>query len=168
MKRLNPLTNIPFKQGDIREDGYVFWGYKIKKKSNGFFQEQWCSPDSLIRRRKHYQNWQKSNYENNKETQLKWHKKYAENNRQIYNAKNAKRRSAKIQRVPSWLTKEHAEHIKDLYVIAKMFQMYTGQEYHVDHIVPLQGKNVSGFHAPWNLQVIPAKENLSKGNKHGV
>lgn len=80
-------------------------------------------------------------------------------------AKNAKRRANKIQATPRWLTKEHLEDVEELFLCARMFKLYTGEEYHVDHIVPLQGKNVCGLHVPWNMQVIPAKENLSKSNK---
>ncbi len=80
-------------------------------------------------------------------------------------AKTAKRRAAKLKALPKWLTKDELEQIKELYTIAQMFKLYTGEEYHVDHIVPLQGENVCGLHVPWNLQVIPAKENLSKSNK---
>lgn len=81
------------------------------------------------------------------------------------NAINARRRAVKLRATPKWLTCEELKEIEDFYKKSKSLKLATGEEYHVDHIVPLQGKNVCGLHVPWNLQVIPAKENLSKSNK---
>ena len=82
-------------------------------------------------------------------------------------AKTAKRNAAKLQRTPLWLTQEHHKQIGQFYWEAAEVSKLVGEFYHVDHIVPLQGKTVSGLHVPWNLQILHAQENLSKGNNHG-
>ena len=48
MKRLNPKTGKPFKQGDLREDGFIFKSYTPSQiKKDGFFFEDWRSPKAF-------------------------------------------------------------------------------------------------------------------------
>jgi hypothetical protein len=81
------------------------------------------------------------------------------------NANNAKRKCNILNRTPSWLSMEDFKVIEGFYFFAKKLETKTGDKYHVDHIIPLNGKNVSGLHVPSNLQVILAKDNLKKSNK---
>ena len=79
----------------------------------------------------------------------------SEEGRATVNAISAKRRASKLQRTVGWT---ELKKIKDFYKLCP-------PGYHVDHIIPLQGKLVSGLHVLANLQYLPAAENLSKGNK---
>jgi hypothetical protein len=74
----------------------------------------------------------------------------------------SKRREAVLHATPPWVDPVSFYPIYRERVIKTRD---TGVLHHVDHIVPLRGKKVSGLHVPWNLQVIPAVENLRKGNR---
>jgi len=41
----------------------------------------------------------------------------------------------------------------------------TGIKHEVDHIIPIKGKNVSGLHVPWNLQILTKSKNAKKRNR---
>jgi len=66
--------------------------------------------------------------------------------------------------VPNWLTLEQKKEIRKLHLKQKQIRDTQNKEYHIDHIVPLNGETVCGLHVPWNLQLIPEKENLRKSN----
>lgn len=79
-------------------------------------------------------------------------------------AKTAKRRAAKLNATPTWLCKQQLEDIQAFYTVAKKLENVCSVKYHVDHIIPLQGKKVCGLHVPWNLQLLESSLNLSKSN----
>lgn len=102
-----------------------------------------------------------------KQSIANWRKKNAIRYK-AYMAKAANdRRAAELQAFPKWAKddKELVWVLKEIYELAALRTKMTGIKWHVDHIVPLRGKEVSGLHLPWNLQVIPAVMNFKKGNK---
>lgn len=101
------------------------------------------------------------NSEKIKDTVRKYHIK----NMDLVNSITARRRAAKLQATPKWLTKEQLKEIRFFYTKAKLMEKETGIKYHVDHIIPLQGEKVRGLHVPWNLQILTAEENIRKKNK---
>jgi 5-methylcytosine-specific restriction endonuclease McrA len=89
-------------------------------------------------------------------------------NPDVSRANVAKRRAARMSRTPAWLTEDDLWMMKQAYELAELRTKIFGFAWHVDHIIPLQGENVSGLHTPNNLQVIPWAENISKGNLYQV
>ena len=98
------------------------------------------------------------------ESLREYKRKWKRNNKDLVNANTAKRRASKLNATPEWLNAGHTAELEGMYLYAQIFSQI-GEQMHVDHLVPLQGKNVCGLHAPWNLQVISASENLKKSNK---
>lgn len=82
--------------------------------------------------------------------------------KRLRRARSAKHRARKKHACPAWAS---LDEIKAKYAERDRLERETGIPHHVDHIVPLGGKNVCGLHVPWNLRVIPANENRSKGNR---
>lgn len=78
------------------------------------------------------------------------------------------RRSKKLKATPSWLSMFDISYIHHIFIQARELEKLDGIKRHVDHIVPLQGKYVSGLHVPWNLQILTASENCSKHNKYDI
>tara|TARA_R110000744_G_scaffold19915_1_gene52363 strand:+ start:1407 stop:1874 length:468 start_codon:yes stop_codon:yes gene_type:complete len=92
-------------------------------------------------------------------------RQHRKNRPEYYTQKAAERKARVGRQTPSWLTLSQKKEILDMYSQAKLKTEETGIPHHVDHVVPLRGKVVSGLHVPWNLQVITAEENMRKSAK---
>jgi hypothetical protein len=146
------FTGKPCKQGHIA----------LRRAVNGFCTECEKVKNNTEERKKYMVEYAENNREKIRKIASDWQKQ----NKGKVNANTAKRHSNKMQRKPKWLTKHDELHIRCLYQVAAMRTRESGQAWHVDHIIPLKGENVSGLHVPWNLRVIPAVDNLKKNNRY--
>ena len=110
----------------------------------------------------------KQDYQDNKERYLVVKKEYRQANKGKINALVAARKKVVKRRTPAWLTDFDKLKIKCMYSIAAMLTRENKEPWHIDHIIPLQGKMVSGLHVPSNLQVMLGSENIGKKNKFEV
>lgn len=106
-----------------------------------------------------------SNIEICRERSNKSSKEYYERFPEKAADKRARYRARKSTGQPVNLPAIEIAKIRSIYKACKSISLKTGVKHHVDHIIPLAGKNVCGLHVPWNLQVIPAIDNLIKSNK---
>ena len=109
-----------------------------------------------------------ASYERNKKHHLAQKRVYRQANKAKVNALSKAYKVRKKNRIPKWVDKDHMWLIKEAYEIAQLRTKQFGFLWHVDHIVPIQGKLVSGLHVIENLQVIPAIENIKKKNKFEI
>ena len=103
----------------------------------------------------YYQKARKEHYLNNIEHYKQYGKQYRKLNLKKCRAWNAKYKAKKLKATPKFA---NLQKIKEIYMNCPV-------GYHVDHIIPLQGKNVCGLHVEWNLQYLTPTDNLKKSNK---
>ena len=167
----NPQSLSSFYKNKSAKDGL----YSTCKKCTDLRNKEWATNNP--KRHKEYKNeWYNENKEktiaralewskNNKEKRKKFKKIWYENNLDRGTAYAAKRRAVLLEATPSWLTNRQVEEITEFYTLAKELQWLSEEPFHVDHIVPLQGETICGLHVPWNLQILPASDNIRKHNK---
>lgn len=89
--------------------------------------------------------------ERHKGYQKLWRKR----NHKSYNAYLTSRKKRIKKATPKWSET----------ILIKKFYMNCPLGHHVDHIIPLNGRLVSGLHVLNNLQYLSAVDNMKKGNK---
>lgn len=163
------------------------WKHKNRESVNAAAMRRYYEDKEkfLERKRRYYKNnrrqsyeqarnWRRNNHERAKANQRRYYDEnkelYAESARKyartskgraalLFN--NNKRRAAKLQATPVWADEKA---ISIIYRKAAILRSH-GEDMHVDHIIPLQGKTVCGLHVAENLIIIPAAENIRKRNK---
>jgi hypothetical protein len=102
--------------------------------------------------------WREKNPERDSKNSSRW----ASENKAKKSAISSRYNASKYQALPKWADQKK---IQEFYDEAKRMSTSLGEQYEVDHIVPLQGKTVCGLHCEANLQILHHKTNAGKGNR---
>jgi hypothetical protein len=171
MSRMNEEERKAYNKEYYQKNIDKFKEYKKKNKDkiSAYFKERWAKNknDEEFRKKEKARTlaWYHKHFHEYKEIKYARDKEWRSRNKGIINFHTNKRYTVRKQRLPKWLTEENLKQIQVMYTLASSLTKKTGITWHVDHIIPLQGKTVSGLHVPENLQVIPGSLNNKKSNK---
>jgi DNA-dependent RNA polymerase auxiliary subunit epsilon len=94
---------------------------------------------------------------------------HTEESRRLWHLEKATKRATRAKQARVNWSKELTDFIyMEAHSLRKLRNKITSFEWHVDHIIPLKGKNVCGLHIWNNFAVIPKVENLRKGNYYSI
>ena len=147
---------------DCTKERVAIWQAKNPEKVDEN-QKRWQNKNPGLAAQRH-RDWYAKNTKHANKTSTAYRKA----NLPLINYLSSKARADKLQRTPKWLTNFDKLKIKCIYSIASMLTRENKEPWHVDHIIPLRGENVSGLHVPSNLQVLPKIDNLIKGNRYAT
>lgn len=133
---------------EYHKDYYLRNKEQILEKNRAWFR---ANPE---RKKELYREWCKNNPEKYKARVKRLREQNAEYYKQ-YNRSYGRKKRVK-EATPKWVDKKQ---LKKIY-------MERPEGFHVDHVIPINGKGVCGLHVPWNLQYLPASVNIKKGNKY--
>jgi len=127
---------------------------RIRRETNPEYFRNWWK-ENKDKAKKYYQD----KFALNPELFREYCRKWAKANPEYMRAKNLLRQDRVRQATPAWVNE------------AEIFQICLDcpPGYHIDHIIPIKGFTpegypVSGLNIPANMQYLPARENLQKGN----
>jgi hypothetical protein len=101
-----------------------------------------------------------------KDKKAAYDKEFDKNNKEYRSALKSENRAKRINRKASWDNEFTRFVFEEAIHLAAIRKNATGYAWHVDHVIPLNGKLVSGLHVWNNFAVIPAAQNMSKGNRY--
>lgn len=116
-------------------------------------------------------------YHNHKEKVLQQQTEYRANNKDIVSAIGKRWKARNAHKVKQYISarEKMIDRAKPKWANDKMIELFyqqaqwktmqTGEQWTVDHVIPIKGKNVCGLHCEQNLRIITGKENTKKNNK---
>ncbi len=147
--------------------------HALNKEKENARARKWKSdnPDRISDYMKQYRTTENSKqaqrrwYANNSEVKQSANKRWAEKNKPLVKAIAARYRAKKLQATVSFNREIDDLVMTEASELCIIRKEQTGIDWEIDHMIPLQAKNVCGLHTFNNIQVIPASLNCSKGNR---